>query len=359
MTTPLLFNPLSLRNVTLPNRIVVSPMCMYSAIDGCATSWHHIHLGSLACSGCGLILLEATAVEPRGRITPECLGLWGDAQEEALSKVITSIREISSVPIGIQLAHAGRKASHRRPWSGRGYVGPDEGGWRAFGPSANSYEGIAPPAEALDENELELVRDAFVEATVRSSRIGFDVVELHAAHGYLLSSFLSPISNERTDNYGGSLENRMRFPLEVFAAMRAVWPKEKPLGVRWSGTDWRDDLHGWSVKDSQAFAVALAGQGCDFADISSGGNAAADIPSTPGFQVPFASAVKRASGMATMAVGDLGDPELAEDILQRGDADAIAIGREFLKDPRWPWRAAKQLGGSIDYVPQYAWCVGE
>ncbi len=304
-------------------------------------------------------MLEATAVEPRGRITPECLGLWGDAQEEALAKVISDIREISSTPIGIQLAHAGRKASHLRPWSGRGYVGPDEGGWRAFGPSANSYEGIAPSAQALNHEDLDVVREAFVDATMRAARIGFDVVELHAAHGYLLSSFLSPLSNERTDQYGGSLENRMRYPLEVFEAMRKVWPTEKPLGVRWSGTDWRDDLDGWSVEDSQVFAVALADRGCDFADISSGGNAAAEIPSAPGFQVPFAAAVKAASGMPTIAVGDLGDPELAEDILKRGDADAVAIGREFLKDPRWPWRAAKQLGGHIDYVPQYAWCVGD
>ena len=358
MSNPLLFQPLSLRSVTLPNRIVVSPMCMYSAIDGVASSWHHVHLGSLAISGCGLVLAEATAVEARGRITPDCLGLWNEEHERALARVMATIREISPTPIGIQLGHAGRKASHRRPWSGRGYCGPDERGWTSIGASANSYEGIAPPAVAMDDRDLTEVRQAFAAATARAARAGFDVVEMHAAHGYLLSSFLSPLSNERTDAYGGSLENRMRFPLEVFDAMRAAWPDDKPLGVRFSGTDWADERGGWNEDDTAAFAEALAGRGCDFLDISSGGNVAADIKVSPGFQVPWAAVAKRASGLPTMAVGELDDPKLAEEILQRGEADAIAIGRGFLRNPRWPWLAAETLGGTVSYPPQYDWCVG-
>ena len=359
MSEPLLFSPLALRGLELPNRIVVSPMCMYSATDGCASAWHHVHLGSMAISGCGLVFTEATAVEARGRITPDCLGLWGDEQEQALAPVMATIREISPTPIGIQLAHAGRKASHRRPWSGRGYIDVEQGGWRTAGPSANSYEGKAPPATAMDATDLREVREAFVDATRRAARIGFDLVELHAAHGYLLSSFLSPLANERTDEYGGDLENRMRYPLEIFEAMREAWPAEKPLGVRFSGTDWADERGGWSVEDTEAFARALAERGCDFLDVSSGGNAAAEIESGPGFQVPFATAAKNASGLPTMAVGELDDPQLAESILQKGEADAIAIARGFIHNPRWPWMAAKMLGAKAHHPPQYAWCVGD
>ncbi|MCH2162486.1 MAG: NADH:flavin oxidoreductase/NADH oxidase, partial [Phycisphaerales bacterium] len=359
MSESRLFQPLALRGVELPNRIVVSPMCMYSAIDGCATAWHHVHLGSLACSGCGLVIIEATAVEARGRITPDCLGLWGDSQERALARVLATVREISPTPIAIQLAHAGRKASHRRPWSGRGHIDAEQGGWQAAGPSSNSYEGNAPPAAAMDKDDLREVRLAFVEATNRAARIGVDALELHSAHGYLLSSFLSPLANERTDEYGGSLANRMRYPLEIFEAMREAWPEEKPLGVRFSGTDWADDRGGWTVQDTETFAAALADRGCDFLDVSSGGNVAAEIESGPGFQVPFAAAAKKASGLPTIAVGELDDPELAEAILQRGEADAIAIARGFIRNPRWPWLAAQKLDGMALYPPQYAWCVGD
>ncbi|MBQ72796.1 MAG: oxidoreductase [Planctomycetaceae bacterium] len=359
--SPLLFEPLQLRDLRLRNRIVVSPMCMYSAVDGVATAWQHVHLGSLACSGAGLVITEATAVEARGRITPSCLGLWDDDCERALARVVATVKEVApDAAMGIQLAHAGRKASHARPWApARGYVQPDDGGWTTVGVSDNSYEDIAPHAHALDRGDLDEVRSAFAEAAARSARIGFDLVEMHAAHGYLLSSFLSPLSNERTDEYGGSLENRMRFPLECFDAMRSAMPDGMPLIVRFSGTDWRDDLGGWSTEDSVAFARELESRGCDAVDVSTGGNAKADIPVAPGFQVPYAAAVKHGTdSMPVIAVGELDDPRFAEDVLERGDADAIAIGRGFLRDPRWPWRAAKELGGEIEHVDQYAWCVG-
>jgi 2,4-dienoyl-CoA reductase-like NADH-dependent reductase (Old Yellow Enzyme family) len=358
---PHLFRPLALRGLTLRNRIVVSPMCMYSAIDGIATAWHHVHLGSLACSGAGLVIAEATAVEARGRITPNCLGLWNDDCERALARVVATVREVApKAAIGIQLGHAGRKASHAHPWApARGYVTPDDGGWTTVGASSNSYENVAPPAEELTLDDLAEVRDAFAMAARRASRIGFDLVEMHAAHGYLLSSFLSSISNHRTDAYGGSLENRMRFPLECFDAMRSAMPAEVPLIVRFSGTDWRDDLGGWSTDDSVAFARELESRGCDAVDVSTGGNAKADIPVGPGFQVPYAAAVKRGvESMPVIAVGELHDPELAVKVLADGDADAVAIGKEFLRDPRWPWRAAKALGGKVDVVDQLAWCVG-
>lgn len=360
-TGPRLLEPLRLRGTTLRNRIVVSPMCMYSAVEGVATAWHHVHLGSLACSGAGLVIVEATAVEARGRITPNCLGLWNDDCERALARVVATVREVApQAAIGIQLGHAGRKASHAHPWApARGPVSSEDGGWATVGASANSYENIAPPAAELGSRDLGEVRAAFGDAAARAVRIGFDLVEMHAAHGYLLSSFLSPLSNQRTDAYGGSRENRMRFPLECFDAMRAAMPDEMPLIVRFSGTDWRDDLGGWSTDDSVAFARELEVRGCDAVDISTGGNAKAEIPVGPGFQVPYAAAVKRGvEAMPVIAVGELHDPVLAEKILQDGDADAIAIGKEFLRDPRWPWRAAKTLGGRIDVVDQYAWCVG-
>ena len=360
-TAPRLFEPLDLRGLRLPNRIVVSPMCMYSAVDGVASAWQHVHLGSLACSGAGLVITEATAVEPRGRITPNCLGLWDDACESALARVVETVKAVAPASaLGVQLAHAGRKASHARPWAPkRGYVEPDHGGWASVGASANSFENLAPPAHAMDLADLDAMRDAFGVAAGRAARIGFDLVEMHAAHGYLLSSFLSPLSNERTDAYGGSLENRMRFPLECFDAMRAAMPDDVPLMVRFSGTDWRDDIGGWSTEDSVAFALELERRGCAAVDISTGGNAKAEYPVAPGFQVPFAAAVKQAvESMPVVAVGELDDPRFAEDVLERGDADAIAIGRGFLRDPRWPWRAAKELGGELELVDQYAWCVG-
>lgn len=361
MTTPRVFEPISLRSLTLPNRIVVAPMCQYEAIDGDATAWHHVHLGSLACGSPGLLLLEATAVEARGRITPNCLGLWSDSNEQALAKVLETIRAVApDTKVGIQLAHAGIKASRFRPFKAprRGYVKPDEGGWAPVGLSAIPSGGDGPVAIELDEAELAEVREAFAASARRAARLGFDLVELHSAHGYLLSSALSPLTNRRGDRYGGSRENRMRFPLEVFEAMRAAMPDAMPLGVRFSGTDWADAEGGWTVEDSVAYAHELKRRGCDYAHLSSGGNFAnAKIDVHPGFQVPLAAAVKRGTGITTIAVGELQDPHLAEKVLADGDADLVAIGKGMLRDPRWPWHAAQALGHAFETIPNYRWCV--
>jgi 2,4-dienoyl-CoA reductase-like NADH-dependent reductase (Old Yellow Enzyme family) len=360
-STPRLFTSLSLRSLTLPNRIVVAPMCQYEAIDGDATAWHHVHLGSLACGSPGLLLLEATAVDPRGRITPGCLGLWSDSNEAALVKVLETIRRVApATPVGIQLAHAGMKASRFRPFDAprRGYVTPAEGGWQPVGMSAIPSGGDGPVAEALDDRGLAAIRDAFAAAAGRAARIGFDLVELHSAHGYLLSSSLSPLTNHRTDRYGGSRENRMRFALETFEAMRAAMPAAMPLGVRFSGTDWADEQGGWTAEDSVAYAAELKARGCDYAHLSSGGNASGvSIEATPGFQVPLAAAVKRGTGIVTIAVGELQDPHLAEKVLADGDADLVAIGKGMLRDPRWPWHAAEALGHPFEVIPNYRWCV--
>ena len=357
----LLFEPITLRSQTLSNRIVVAPMCQYEAIDGDATAWHHVHLGALACGSPGLLLLEATAVEARGRITPHCLGLWNDSNEAALAKVLETLRAVApDTKVGIQLAHAGMKASRFRPFKAprRGYVTPEEGGWAPVGMSAIPSGGDGPVAIELDEAGLAEVREAFTTAARRAARLGFDLVELHAAHGYLLSSALSPLTNRRTDRYGGSLEHRMRFPLEVFDAMRAAMPDAMPLGVRFSGTYWADEQGGWTVEDSVAFARELASRGCDYAHLSSGGNASGvSIEAKPGFQVPLAAAVKRATGIATIAVGELQDPQLAEKVLADGDADLIAIGKGMLRDPHWPWHAAEALGHGFEVIPNYRWCV--
>lgn len=361
MPTPRLFEPITLRGVTLRNRIVVAPMCQYEAIEGDATAWHHVHLGSLACGSPGLLLLEATAVEPRGRITPNCLGLWSDSNEQALAKVLSTLRAVApETAIGIQLAHAGRKASRFRPFKAptRGFVPLDQGGWTPVAMSAIPAEDGGPLPEVLDERGLAAVREAFVAAARRAARLGFDLVELHSAHGYLLSSALSPLTNLRTDRHGGSREHRMRYPLEVFEAMRAALPASMPLGVRFSGTDWADDRGGWTVEDSVAYAAALKSRGCDYAHLSSGGNAAnASIPVAPGFQVPLAAAVRRATGITTIAVGELQDPHRAEKVLADGDADLVAVGKGSLRDPRWTWHAAQALGHSFEVIPNYRWCV--
>ena len=361
MTTPRLFEPISLRGKTLANRIVVAPMCQYEAIDGSATAWHHVHLGSLACASPGLLLLEATAVEPRGRITPNCLGLWSDANEAALAQVLETIRTVApDTKVGIQLAHAGIKASRHRPFKAprRGYVTPEEGGWHPVGMSAIASGGDGPVAQELDDAGLAEVREAFAASARRAERIGFDLIELHAAHGYLLSSALSPLTNRRSDRYGGDREGRMRFPLSVFEAMRAALPEAMPLGVRFSGTDWADEQGGWTVADSVVFAQQLAARGCDYAHLSSGGNASGvAVEAKPGFQVPLAAAVKRGSGITTIAVGELQDPVFAERVLADGDADLIAIGKGFLRDPRWPWHAANALGHAFEVIPNYRWCV--
>lgn len=354
--TSQLFTPFVMRELTLPNRIVISPMCQYSAQEGNANDWHLIHLGQLAIGGAGLLCLEATAVEPAGRITPGCLGLYSDENEAALAKILASVRRISPIPLAIQLSHAGRKASSKVPWKGGALIRPVEGGWQTFGPSALPHAAHEPPPAAIDEAGLSRLRDAFALAAVRAARLGFDALELHAAHGYLLHQFLSPLTNQRSDGYGGSLANRMRFPLQVFDGVRAAWPADKPLGVRISTTDWV--AGGWTPEDSIAFSLELKQLGCDWIDVSSGGvSAQQKIPLGPGYQVHLSEKIKHATAMTTMAVGLITDPHQAEQIIASGKADMIALARGVLYDPRWVWHAAAELGGTVFYPPQYSRCV--
>jgi 2,4-dienoyl-CoA reductase-like NADH-dependent reductase (Old Yellow Enzyme family) len=347
-----LFSRFQLRGLALRNRIVVSPMCQYSAVEGQATDWHRVHVGSLALSGAGLFCFEATAVEPEGRITPGCLGLWDERTEAALKAVIDTVRKYSPIALGIQLAHAGRKGSSQLPWDGGQLIPVSEGGWVPYAPSALAHkEGEALP-QALDDAGLERVRAAFVAAATRAMRVGLDAIELHSAHGYLLHEFLSPIANRRADRYGGSLDNRMRFPLEVFDAVRAAVPADKPVGVKVSATDWVEG--GWDLEQTIAYSRELQRRGVDWIDASSGGiSPAQKIPVKPSYQVPFARAVKQATGVNTIAVGLITEAQQAEGIIAHGEADLIAIARGMLYDPRWPWHAAAQLGASVEAPPQY------
>ncbi|MEL6478747.1 MAG: NADH:flavin oxidoreductase/NADH oxidase [Pseudomonadota bacterium] len=350
-----LFAPIRLRECEIQNRIVVAPMCQYTAEDGVPGNWHLVHLGQFAISGPGLVLIEATGVEAEGRITPGCTGLWSDAQEAAYRPIVDFFRSYGSAKIGIQLAHAGRKASVDVPWRGGKPLTAEQGAWQTCGPSALPYaEGWHVP-EAFGDNALARVRAAFVQAAERALRLDFDVIELHSAHGYLLHQFLSPISNQRDDQYGGTLENRMRFPLEIFDAIRAVWPVERPLGVRLSATDWVDDS-GWGLEEAIVYSQALADRGCDFIDVSSGGNSPLQkIAVGPGYQTRFAAEVKRATGITTMAVGKITDPHQAETILSTGQADMVALARGVTYDPRWAWHAAEALNDPrAAFPPQYA-----
>ncbi|RQR75865.1 MULTISPECIES: NADH:flavin oxidoreductase/NADH oxidase [unclassified Burkholderia] len=347
-----LFSPFTLRGVTLPNRIVISPMCQYSAERGEATDWHMIHLGHLALSGAGLLCIEATAVEPDGRITAGDLGLWDDATEAALKPVLAAIRKHSPVRVAMQLSHAGRKASSEVPWKGGQLVSVADGGWLPHAPSALPHKDGETPPLALDAAGLNRIRDAFAAAAKRAARLGIDAIEVHAAHGYLLHQFLSPLANQRTDEYGGSRENRMRFPLEIFEIVRAAFPADRPVGVRVSATDWVEG--GWELEDTIAFAHELKQRGCDWIDVSSGGvSPLQKIPLSPGYQVPFAQAVKRAVGMPTIAVGLINDPAHANRLIESGDADFVAMARAMLYDPRWPWHAAAELGAQVSAPPQY------
>lgn len=351
-TVPLLFTPFKLRELTLPNRIVVSPMCQYSARDGNATDWHMQHLGSLAVSNAGLLVIEATAVEQAGRITPRDLGLFSDANEAALDRVLRACRCVGNTLIGIQLAHAGRKASAHVPWRGGTPLKPNEGAWQTFAPSPIPFAEGWPTPQALDRDGLARVRDAFAAAAGRANRLGLDLAELHAAHGYLLHEFLSPLSNRREDEYGGSLENRMRFPLEVAVALRDAWPKDRPCGARITGSDWRED--GFQIEDAVAFARELKGLGFDYVCVSSGGIVPkASIAVGPGYQVPFAAQVRAGTGVATCAVGLIVEPHQAETILLGGEADLVALARSFIYDPRWVWHAAEAFGVKIPYPLQY------
>jgi 2,4-dienoyl-CoA reductase-like NADH-dependent reductase (Old Yellow Enzyme family) len=353
MSNPKLFEPLAIGALTLANRIVIAPMCQYSAVDGRMTDWHLIHLGQLALSGAGLLTIEATAVRPEGRISYADVGLWDDATEAAMATVLQGIRRWSSMPIAIQLAHAGRKASTDLPWQGGGQIAPDHThGWQTVAPSALAFNGADRAPLAMTREQMDEVRDAFAAAARRSARLGIDAIQIHAAHGYLLHQFLSPLSNRREDEYGGSLENRLRFPLEVFDAVRAAYPAERPVSVRVSGTDWVPG--GWSIEDTVVFAKALEARGCSAIHVSSGGlHPAQKIPVGPGYQVPLARAVKQAVAMPVVAVGMITDYDHAEAIVATGDADLVAIARGILYDPRWPWHAAAHLGASVLAPPQY------
>ena len=351
-----LFSPLRLRGLTLKNRVVVAPMCQYSATDGIAGDWHLMHMGQFAVSGSGAFICEATAVGPEGRISDRCLGLYSDETERALARVVAFCKQWGNTPIGIQLAHAGRKGSTTAAGSGLPPGPLPEGGWTNVAPSAVPFAPGWPTPEALDAAGLARVRDAFAAAAVRARRAGFDLIEIHAAHGYLLHQFLSPLSNRRTDPYGGPLDNRLRFPLEVFDAVRAAWPDDRPLGIRVSATDWVDG--GWTVEDTVALAQALEARGCDFFHVSSGGSAPdAAIPAGPGYQVPLAARVKAATaGMPVVAVGQIAEARQAETILRSGQADLVALGRTMLFNPHWTWQAAADLGAEAAYPYQYARC---
>jgi 2,4-dienoyl-CoA reductase-like NADH-dependent reductase (Old Yellow Enzyme family) len=348
-----LFTPLEVGDLRLKNRIVIAPMCQYSAEEGCMTDWHVIHLGHLALSGAALLTIEATAVTPEGRISYGDTGLWSDANEEAMARVLSAIRRWSSMPIAIQLGHAGRKASTDKPWFGGAQISPDrENGWQTVAPSPIPFlESEHPPVE-LNVDGLARIRQAFAGAAERAARLDLAAIQLHGAHGYLLHQFLSPLSNFRSDEYGGSLENRMRFPLEVFDAVRAAFPSERPVTMRVSATDWVRG--GWDIEQTIHFARALEQRGCAAIHVSSGGlDPRQEIPVGPSYQVPFAREVKRAVTMPVVAVGLITDFQQAEAIIGTGDADMVALARGILYDPRWPWHAAAELSGKVQPPPQY------
>ena len=348
-----LFSPCALGPVQLKNRIAIAPMCQYSADDdGSANDWHMIHLGHLALSDAGMLSTEATAVSAQGRITAADLGLYSDANEAALRKVVQAVRRYSHIPMIVQLAHAGRKASTQIPWQGGKSIAPDDGGWQIVAPSALPYTPGDTAPIALDADGMRRVKQDFVAAARRVHALGIDGIEVHAAHGYLLHQFLSPLSNVRDDEYGGSLENRMRFPLEVFEAVRAAVPKTMAVGVRISATDWVDG--GWEIEQSVRFSQELKKLGTDFMHVSSGGlSPLQQIAAGPNYQVPFAARIKRETGLTTIAVGLITEAEQAESILARGEADMVAMARAILYDPRWPWHAAAKLGAQVEAPPQY------
>ena len=349
---PNLFDPLSIRDVTLPNRIVVSPMCQYSCANGFANDWHLVHLGSRAVGGAGLVMTEAAAVAPEGRISPEDPGIWSDDHIEFLARITRFIHSRGSVA-GMQLAHAGRKASTYRPWDGDGAVPEGSGGWmNVVAPSAIPFADNYAMPQALTPEGIQSVVRAFAAAARRAREAGFRVIEIHAAHGYLISEFLSPLANHRTDEYGGSLENRMRLLIEVVRAVRGTWPKSAPLFVRISPTDWEEG--GWTLDDSVELAKHLKDSGADLVDCSSGGNVPpARIPVGPGYQTPFAERIRREAKILTGAVGMITGPAQADHIIRTGQADVAIMAREFLRDPYWPLRAARELGYSAPWPVQY------
>jgi len=347
----ILFSPLKIRGITLRNRVAVSPMCMYSAEEGVANSWHLVHLGSRAVGGAGLIMVEATGVSPEGRISPGCLGLWSEQQTESLKPIVAFMREQGAVA-GIQLAHAGRKASHAVAWQGGKALTPEEGGWKTVAPSAIAFSERTPAPHALSHAEIDQVVQDFCAAAQRAINAGFQVIELHMAHGYLMHQFLSPLSNRRTDDYGGSLENRMRLPLLLIEEVRKILPSSMPLFVRISATDWAEG--GWDLEQCLIFAQEMKTRGVDLVDCSSGGLVPTQkIPVNPGYQVPFAEAVRKEAELPTGAVGLITDPVVAEEILTSGKADLIFLARELLRNPYWPLTAAKKLGVDWPWPVQY------
>jgi len=348
-----LFQPMKIGNLDLDNRIVIAPMCQYSATDGNAGDWHLIHLGQLALSSTALLIIEATAVLEEGRITASDLGLYSDANEAALARVLAAVRANSPIKVGMQLGHAGRKASSQSPWDGGQQIALGQpGAWQAVAPSAVPHSPHEQAPAALDAVGLARVRDGFALAARRAARLGLDGLEIHAAHGYLLHEFLSPIANRRDDEYGGSLANRMRFPLEVFDAVRAEFPADRPVWVRVSATDWVDG--GWDLDSTVAFAQALEARGCAAIHVSTGGvSPQQKIALGAGYQVPHAQRIKEAVGLPTIAVGLITEPEQAEAIVAGGAADAVGLARAMLYDPRWPWHAAASLGARVQAPRQY------
>jgi 2,4-dienoyl-CoA reductase-like NADH-dependent reductase (Old Yellow Enzyme family) len=348
---PHLFDPLTLRELTLRNRIVVSPMCQYSSVEGFLNDWHFVHLATRAVGGAGLVFTEATAVTPEGRISPSDLGIWDDIHAGAFERVGRFVKG-EGAAFGVQLAHAGRKGSTHRPWEGHGAISPEEGGWQPIGPSAVPFADNYPMPRAMSDSDIAAVVDAFRRAASRARRVGFDVIEIHAAHGYLLHEFLSPSSNHRTDQYGGSFENRIRLCIEVVSAVREVWPAALPLFVRISASDWTEG--GWDLDQSVELARRLKQCGVDLIDCSSGGNVPqAKIALGPGYQVPFAERIRRDAAIATGAVGLITGPAEADAIIRGGEADVVLLAREMLRDPYWPLRAARELGHAVEWPSQY------
>jgi len=348
---PHLFDPLSLRDVTLANRVVVSPMCEYSSVDGFANDWHFVHLGCRAVGGAALVFTEATAVAPEARISPDDLGMWSDRHCEPVERIVRFIHS-QHTRAGMQLAHAGRKGSTLAPWKGHGQVAPDEGGWEPVGPGDEPFSKGYPIPRALATADLPGIVAAFRDAARRARDVGLDVVEIHAAHGYLIHEFLSPLTNRRSDSYGGSFDNRIRLCVEIVEAVRDVWPERLPLFVRISATDWTDG--GWDIEQSIELCRRLGERGVDLVDCSSGGNVAnAEIPLGPGYQTPFAARIRREAQIATGTVGLITSAMQADDIIRTGQADCVLIARELLRDPYWPLRAARELGHRMPWPAQY------
>lgn len=353
--TSALFSPIAFRGLTLPNRIVVSPMCQYASNNGSATDWHLMHLGSFSLGAAGLVMTEMTNVNPAGRITHKCAGLWSDENETALKRVIDFCRSYGVAKLGIQLAHAGRKGSTHPPAAGGKPLKQEEGGWETLGPSALPFDKDWPAPRAMNMEEIKRTVAEFASAAQRANRIGYDLIELHGGHGYLLHQFLSPLSNRRTDDYGGSLKNRMRFVLEIYSAVRAVWPTEKPIGIRVSATDWVDG--GWSPDETVVLARELKNLGCDYIDVSTGGlDPRQKIPLAPAYQVPFGEKVRSEVGIATMSVGLITQANEAEEIIATGKADLVCLARGAMWDPRWAWHAAEVLGAETPYAPKTMAC---